>query len=241
MSSPRPSSSAKVPAHLGETDLSALGALLAEPARAKILLALADGRALAASVLAREAGVAPSTATHHLTRLVQGGMVTAQVRGRHRYFQLAGPHIAELIEAVARVAPTQPVTSLRAGTRAHSIRYARHCYDHLAGRLGVAVSDALERRGLLTRDGDHGVYTVTELGPRVLARLGIGVRAGDTARSCLDWTEQRPHVAGPLGSALLCRLLELEWLVPDPDTRALHISETGRDQLQLLGVELPRP
>jgi DNA-binding transcriptional ArsR family regulator len=227
------------PTLVGDSDLSAVGALLAEPTRAKVLLALADGRSLAASVLAAEAGVAPSTATHHLTRLLEGGLITVQVRGRHRYFSLAGPHIAELIEAIARVAPMQQVTSLREGTRAHSIRYARRCYDHLAGRLGVAVSDAFERNTLLIRSGDPGIYTVTDHGARAFADLGVAARAGEIARCCLDWTEQRPHIAGPLGRTLLSRLLELDWLLPDRRTRALRISDRGNQELRRLGIELP--
>ena len=140
----------------GDTDLAAVGALLAEPARARVLLALADGRSLAAGVLATEAGVAPSTASHHLARLVDAGLISVVTRGRHRYFTLAGPHVGELIEAVARVAPAQPITSLRQGTRAHAVRHARRCYDHLAGRLGVAVADALQEQGALVAIDDAG-------------------------------------------------------------------------------------
>jgi DNA-binding transcriptional ArsR family regulator len=202
----------------GETNIAAVGALLAEPARAKVLLALADGRSLAASVLAAEAGVTASTASHHLARLLDAGLVTASARGRHRYYSLAGPQVAELIEAVARVAPPQPVTSLREGTHAHAVRYARRCYDHLAGRVGVAVADALA-------DGRAS-----------LAEIGVGECE---MRSCLDWTEQRPHVAGPLGRALLARFLELGWLEPAPRGRALRVTDAGGEGLRGLGVELP--
>jgi DNA-binding transcriptional ArsR family regulator len=217
----------------GDADLAAIGALLAEPARARVLLALGDGRSLPAGMLAAEAGVAASTATHHLGRLVDGGLVTVATRGRHRYFTLAGPHVAELLEAVARVAPTQPVTSLREGTRAHALRYARSCYDHLAGRLGVAVTDAL----LIVRDD---TFEVTESGAAKLASVGVSAHVGDTARACVDWTEQRPHVAGPLGQALLCRLLELEWLQRDPHTRAVRLTDAGQARLPAeLGVVIP--
>src|SRR5262249_45026462 len=157
--------------------LAAVGALLAEPARTKVLLALADGRSLPASVLASEAGVAASTASHHLARLTDAGFVSAVTRGRHRYFTLAGPQVAELLEAVARVAPAQPVASLRQGTRAHALRYARRCYDHLAGRLGVAVADALQERGVIVAEGGAG-FTVTEEGAGVLAELEIAARPG---------------------------------------------------------------
>ncbi len=225
---------------IGDTDLAAVGAILAEPARAKVLLALADGRSLAASVLAAEAGVAASTASHHLSRLLDAGLVTVTARGRHRYFRLAGPPVAELIEAVARVAPAQTVTSLRQGTRAHAVRYARHCYDHLAGRLGVAVAEALDGQGFLRTGADASSYTVTPAGAVRLAELGVLIHAGDTGRCCVDWTEQRHHLAGPLGRALLARFLELGWLTPSPKGRALRLTDDGRASLaDRLAVELP--
>jgi DNA-binding transcriptional ArsR family regulator len=205
---------------IADADLASVGAVLAEPARAKVLLALGDGRSLAAGMLAAEAGVAPATASHHLARLVDAGLLVAEPRGRHRYYRLAGPEVGALIEAVARVAPPQPVRSLRQGTRAHAIRYARSCYDHLAGRLGVAVADALE-----------------EDGPRKLEAIGVLPLA---ARPCRDWTEQRDHIAGPLGAALLTRFVELGWLVRDGNTRAVRLTDRGRTELpRTLGVRLP--
>jgi DNA-binding transcriptional ArsR family regulator len=223
----------------GDTDLAAVGALLAEPARAKVLLALGDGRSLPASVLASEAGVAASTASHHLARLADAGLITAATRGRHRYFTLAGPQVADLLEAAARVAPPQPVTSLREGTRAHALRYARRCYDHLAGRLGVAVADALQERGVVVVSDGAG-FVVTDVGADALAELGIATHAGDVARCCLDWTEQRHHVAGNLGQSLLTRVLELDWVTSDARTRALRLTDAGRAGLpQRLGVRLP--
>jgi DNA-binding transcriptional ArsR family regulator len=224
----------------GEADISAVGALLAEPARAQILLALGDGRSLAASVLAVEAGVSASTASHHLARLVDAGLVAVEPRGRHRYFALAGPDVGALIEAVARVAPTRPVTSLRQGTRAHSVRYARSCYDHLAGRVGVALADGLCERGVLERTADAEGFAVTVAGATVLGDLDVRVRSGDIARACLDWTEQRAHVAGPLGRELLARLLDLGWLAREQRTRAIRVTDTGRVALpDRLGIELP--
>src|SRR5436190_1559997 len=137
----------------GDTDLAALGSVLAERSRARMLLALGDGRALPASVLASEAGVAASTASGHLARLVDAGLLDVDVQGRHRYYRLAGPQVAELIETLARVAPTAPVRSLREGTRAHALRAARTCYDHIAGRLGVDIFAALIAGGAV-RGGD---------------------------------------------------------------------------------------
>jgi len=221
----------------GDSDLASVGALLAEPARANVLLALADGRSLPASVLASEAGIAPSTASHHLARLVSGGLLSCVTRGRHRYFALAGPDVAELLEAAARVAPTRPVTSLREGTRAHALRYARRCYDHLAGLVGVAVAEALEARRLLV--ASDSVFTVTAAGVPAFADLGVFADAGETARACRDWTEQRNHIAGPLGRALLFALLERGWLEPELRTRALRLTPAGEDGLGRLSVELP--
>jgi DNA-binding transcriptional ArsR family regulator len=220
---------------IGDTDLAAVGALLAEPARAKVLLALGDGRALPASVLAVEAGVAASTASHHLAKLVDAGLLAVNTRGRHRYFALAGPRVAELIEAVARVAPAQPITSMRQGTRAHAVRYARRCYDHLAGRLGVAVTDALRKQGVLAEG-----YTVTEKGAATLAGLGVAAEPGEVVRGCLDWTEQQDHIAGPVGRSLMTRLLDLGWIVVFPTTRAVRLTDSGRANLpDRLGVQLP--
>lgn len=222
----------------GDADLASVGALLAEPARAKVLLALSDGRALAASMLAAEAGVAPSTASHHLTRLVDGGLISVVTRGRHRYYALAGPNVADLLEAVARVAPAQPVRSLREGTRAHALRYARRCYDHLAGRLGVALADALERQGFVAVT--DAAYTVTDVGAEQLGGLGFELSAGDAARACRDWTEQRSHLAGAVGRSLLTGLLERGWLERDAKSRALRVTEAGAVALPaVLGVALP--
>jgi DNA-binding transcriptional ArsR family regulator len=217
----------------GDADIAAIGAALAEPARAKILLALGDGRSLAASMLAMGAGVAASTASHHLARLVEAGLIVVEPRGRHRRYALAGPAVGELIEAVARVAPPQPVMSLRQGTRAHAVRYARRCYDHLAGRLGVAVADSIvELRG--------ETFVVSRAGARRLAAIGVDAAAADLARPCLDWTEDRHHVAGVLGRDLLSRLVELGWVTRDAKTRAIRVTDAGRDGFPAaFGVPLP--
>jgi DNA-binding transcriptional ArsR family regulator len=226
------------PQPAGDADLASVGALLAEPARAKVLLALSDGRSLPASMLAAEAGVAASTTSHHLARLVDGGLINVAARGRHRYYSLAGPDVAELLEAAARVAPPRPITSLREGTRAHALRYARRCYDHLAGRLGVAVAESLQRRGFVV--ASDAAYTVTDAGARRLTELGFAVLAGEESRTCRDWTEQRAHVAGPLGRTLLTGMLDRGWLVRDARTRALRLSPDGQAGLTAdFGVALP--
>jgi DNA-binding transcriptional ArsR family regulator len=245
----------------GDTDLAALGAVLAEPARAQMLLALGDGRALAASVLAAEAGVAPSTASGHLSRLVGAGLISVLPQGRHRYYRLAGPEVGELIEMLARVAPAAPVRSLRQGTRAEAVRTARTCYDHLAGRLGVNLFAALLAAGHVTGgDGTHDPmrahddrlsapgkdvdYRLTASGRDALGELGVAVprprgEAGVALRYCVDWSEQRHHLGGAVGRALTARLLELRWLRRADAGRAVFVTSRGRRELPRLGVELP--
>jgi len=215
---------------VGEANIAAVGSLLADRARARVLLALADGRSLPATMLAAEAGVSRSTASHHLGRLLDFGLVRVESIGRYRYFALAGKDVADLIEAAARIAPLEPVTSLRQGTRAHAIRYARSCYDHLAGRLGVAVANSLcDDRFCLTDDGVDR-----------LARLDIPAGVGDQARACGDWTERRDHIAWELGRRLLHHMLEHDWLVRDRKSRAVRVTPQGAVELpQRLGIQLP--
>jgi DNA-binding transcriptional ArsR family regulator len=245
----------------GDTDLARAGALIGDPGRANVLRALADGRELPASVLADEAGVAPSTASVHLGKLVDGGLVVAERRGRHRYFRLAGPDVARALEALARIAPPAPVRSLREGTKAHAVRAARTCYDHLAGRLGVAIMSGLVAEGMLTGgDGHHRRsraradrpaaggrdldYRLTDSGAARLRELGVdvdGALAGPRTpiRYCVDWSEQEHHLSGALGAALAARLFELRWVRRLPRTRAVLVTDDGRAGLaQRLGVTL---
>ncbi len=246
----------------GDADLAALGAVLAEPARTRILLALADGRALPASVLAAEAGIAASTASGHLSRLLDSGLVAVRQQGRHRYYELAGPQIGEMIETLARLAPAAPVRSLREGTRAHALRRARTCYDHLAGRLGVAVLGALIEQRLVTGgDGRHHPerasrdrlsgpgrdvhYELTPAGGARLSTLGVSLpadardgRNGIPLRYCVDWTEQAHHLSGAVGRALANWMLEQGWLERLPRSRALRITDAGTRGLSgELGVD----
>lgn len=236
--------------HEGDADLAQVAALIGDPARARVLQALGDGRELAASVLAHEAGVAASTASAHLGKLVDGGLVAAERRGRHRYFRLASPEVAHALEALARIAPTAPVRSLREGTKAHAIRLARTCYDHLAGRVGVALMAGLIETGAITggdgrydrrrANGDRPSapgrdldYRLSDAGARRLADLGVDVEralAGPRApiRYCVDWSEQDHHLAGGLGAALTARLFDLRWVERLPRTRAVLLTDEGR-------------
>jgi DNA-binding transcriptional ArsR family regulator len=238
----------------GDADIAAVGALLGDRARTRILSALGDGRALAASVLAVEAGVAASTASEHLARLVGGGLLACERHGRHRYYRLAGPDVARLLEAMARLAPPEPVTSLRQGTRAHALRVARSCYDHLAGQVGTGLMAAMIDGGLI--EGGDGVYrpraagrdrlsaagrdvdyVLTGRGADVLSGLGVdldGAAASRRAfvRYCVDWSEQRHHLAGALGAALHDRLLELGWVRRQPRGRAVWLTPAGAGGLE---------
>lgn len=210
----------------GDADLAAAAAVVAEPARARMLVALGDGRELPASVLASEAGVAASTASEHLGKLVASGFLSVEQNGRRRNFRIAGAEINDVLEALARVAPPQPVLSLRQATRAEALRLARTCYDHLAGKLGTALMDALLERDVL----DDG--RITESGHALLSAIGVDLESvpgrRPTVRYCLDWSEQRHHAGGKLGKALADRFFELGWVERAETGRALRVTDAGK-------------
>lgn len=217
--------------------LAEVAALFGDPTRAGMLLSLWDGRALPAGTLARLADVSASTASGHLTRLVAGGLLVVEPSGRERRYRLAGPPVAQALESLAHVLPAAPDHANRATP---ALRHARLCYDHLAGRLGVAVADALVARGVLAWRGD--ALETTASGRRWLGRFDIelGALTGSRRpllRPCLDWTERREHLGGALGAALASQLLERDWVRRGHHTRALTITNAGRLGLRrLLGV-----
>lgn len=234
----------------GDGDIASAAAHVADRTRARILVALADGRSLAASVLAAEAGVSPRAANVQLARLRDAGLVAVERSGRHRYHRLASEHAAAVLEALTQIAPVSPVRSLRQGTRAARLRTARSCYDHLAGRLGVRVTQALIDVGVLVprdgvadtrrRPGDQlgrpsaaHPYALGDDGAATLAALGVdpeALTAGSRRpllRVCMDWSEQRHHVAGALGAALLDAFLAAGWVVRIPGERALRVTAPG--------------
>jgi len=224
----------------GEADIAAAAALLAEPARAVLVVALTEHEALPASALAAHAGIAPSTASEHLRRLVDGGFVVAKKNGRHRYFSLADPAVAEAVEALAIVAPQPPVRSLREATRSELIREARTCYDHLAGRLGVALAAALERREVVVRR--NGGYELARGAEALCAELEIGLaeleaQRRPVVRGCLDWSERELHVAGAFGAAIATRLFELGWIRRREGNRSVEVTDE-RSLAAELGVQL---
>jgi DNA-binding transcriptional ArsR family regulator len=219
---------------IADADLASIGSLLADDARALMLLALLGGDAISAGELARLAGVSPSGATAHLRRLRDGGLVTDEVDGRHRFFRLRDAELAEALEALARVAPPRAARTLRQSQAAQALKHARTCYDHLAGELGVALTDALVDRRLIAR-GD-GCFSVSPAGASWLAELGVDVgelaRERRTfARACLDWSERRPHVAGSLGAALAGVFFARGWVRRLPGGRAVSVTPAGRSWL----------
>lgn len=211
--------------------LAELASVLADRTRAAILLALLDGRAWTAGELARHAGVAPSTVSGHLARLADARFVTYSSQGRHRYVRITDPEVAELLEHLtSRLdTPTPKVTSLRASNRRRALAAARTCYDHLAGRLGVAVADAMIREKLVSV-GDHPALTAD--GERWFADLGVDLGAlrrkrRPILRECIDWTERRPHLAGSAAAGLRETVASKAWVVRVGDTRGLRITDEG--------------
>jgi DNA-binding transcriptional ArsR family regulator len=218
--------------------LSLTANLLGDPGRAAMVLSLMDGLALPAGELASIANVAPQTASGHLARLIDGGLLSMERQGRHRYYRLSSPEVAHAIEALL-VLTAQPKSRERTGTThmvtAGSLAHARTCYAHLAGWLGVQIAEELERRALLRVSGPKH-YTVTAPGRTWFESLGIEIPEGTRspnklARRCLDWTERRHHLAGTLGSAMYKRLLELRWVVPIRGTRAVRVTLEGKSRL----------
>ncbi|MFC9129578.1 ArsR/SmtB family transcription factor [Streptomyces sp. NPDC057099] len=224
------------------TGLARLAGLFADETRAACLLALLDGRAWTASELARHAGVAASTLSEHLSRLVAGGLLTEERQGRHRYVRLADARVAQLLEDLAaQVAPGTAAVrprSLRESSAGSAMARGRTCYDHLAGRLGIAVTDALTARGLLEQEAG---FALTDTGLAWFASAGIGLeRRGrrPLARACLDWTERRPHLAGVAGAALCRHALDTGWCVRIGSERAVKVTAAGERALfELLGVQ----
>lgn len=223
-------------------DLASLAALLADETRAAICLALLDGRAWTAGELAAHARVAPSTATAHLHRLVNGGLLVERRQGRHRYVQLADPTVAQLIEDLAgRVTRRpDPPRGLRAVTASEALRRGRTCYDHLAGRLGVAVTDAMTGAGLLDVSGGFALTASGRAwltGPVEIRAEQLRPGGRPLVRGCLDWTERRQHLAGRAGAALCTAFLDRGWVVRIGSGRAVRLTSSGEAALRdLLGL-----
>jgi DNA-binding transcriptional ArsR family regulator len=215
-----------------------VAALAGDPARAGMLHALMDGRALTASELARAAGITPQTASGHLGRLAVAGLLVVEKQGRHRYHRLASPAVAHMLESIMQVAAGEGTNRPRlvVGPRDAALRAARTCYNHLAGRLGVALADALVEGGRIELASDGGM--VTDAGIRFFSRIGIdldSVISGSGRRSvrvlcrpCLDWSERRLHIAGTIGAALCTHSLGKGWIRRNDGTRAVTITPRGQ-------------
>jgi DNA-binding transcriptional ArsR family regulator len=224
-----------------QVDLAAGASAIADPARAAMLDALLDGEPRAAGALAREAGIAASTASHHLGRLLDAGLIVVEPDGRRRAYRLARPEVARALEALALISPPRTPTTLRRHTRAQAERAARTCYDHLAGVLGVAVCDALIAAGAIAPDGERA-YALGPGADEAFGALGVELPPRGRrvyARPCVDWSERRPHLAGALGAAVAGTLLSRGWVTRVRGTRALLVTDEGREGLRgALALEL---
>src|SRR3954469_25190137 len=216
----------------GEADLAAIGTLLADRTRATILLTLLHGGLTPASQLAARAGVSRSLASMHLSKLVDGGMLAVEPRGRQRLYRLASQRIADALEVLILLAPSVPVSSLRAAHERDDLRRGRLCYDHLAGRAGVVLTEGLVARGLLTAG-----YDVTPAGHVAFKAIGIDAAAlaagtRPLTRSCLDWSERRDHLAGSLGAAVTAELIRRGWLATREASRVVTVTAAGEAALR---------
>lgn len=218
-----------------------IGLVVGEPARAAMLVALMDGRALTAGELARAAGVTPQTASSHLARLTEAALLKAEKQGRHRYHRLAAPEIARMLEGIMQIASKTeaPARRIATGPRDAAMRRARTCYDHLAGRLGVAISDALIDRGAVELGdeagllSDRGVAFLDDIGVDLAAMTsGRRVAARAFCRPCLDWSERRPHLAGRVGAAICGHFFDRKFIRRIDDSRALTVTRKGEQALR---------
>lgn len=213
-------------------DIAIVASLMGDPARANMVLALMSGHALSAADLAREGGVTPSTATGHLNKLVSAGLLSVRKQGRHRYFRLAEPDVAQAIEALIAVAARAGHLRTRPGPKDEAMRHARSCYDHLAGRIAVDLFGHWLAAGILC--WRQGMIHLTRKGRAFLAERGIDLAALEAGkrplcRSCMDWSERRHHLAGMLGAEVLARAVSQGWAVREPRLRMVSFSRRGEE------------
>lgn len=217
-------------------DIARIAALIGDPARANILTALMSGKALTASELAGEAGVSASTASSHLGRLLEGGLVKEARQGRHKYFALAGEDVAQVLEVLMGFAAGQGHLRTRTGPKDAQLREPRVCYNHLAGARGIQLYDSLFARGFMMLDGDDP--RLTEAGEGFVRDLGVDFdhlvkSRAPVCRTCLDWSARRPHLAGSLGRALLKRFEMMGWAHRVRDTRIISFTSEGLRQFNM--------
>jgi DNA-binding transcriptional ArsR family regulator len=221
-------------------DIAMIAALVGDPARANMLTALMTGRALTATELAHQAGITPQTASSHLSKLEAGGLIAQEKQGRHRYYRLADPDVAGVLEGLSGLAARAGHMRVRTGPKDPALRRARICYDHLAGDLGVQMLDSMKRQKLV-RQLQHDIKLTPE-GARFMAKT-LQIDAETLAhprrplcKACLDWSERRHHLAGTLGAAMMTRFTELKWAARDstPGSRVVHFSRTGEKRFAAL-------
>jgi DNA-binding transcriptional ArsR family regulator len=216
-------------------DLGSIAVLIGDPIRANILWALLDGRAYTASELAVTVDTTPQNLSMHLSKLIKADLLSVETQGRHRYYAFSRPEVAYAVESLAGLLPAKPKEA--AVKEDPPIRTCRTCYDHLAGRVGVALAETLVKQRLLDRVGNN--FNPTPKGIRWFNELGIDCEAlkeqrRSFARACLDWTERRPHLAGSLGAAILQKMFDDNWLRRMPNTRAVLVTPKGRKALSEL-------
>lgn len=230
---------------MSDPELHTVAALMGDPSRATMLLHLMGGRQVPASDLARAARISPATASEHLAKLVAGGLIQGRRHGRHRYYTLANPEVARVVEGLLSLAPAEPVRSLRGSARQTQLRAARTCYDHLAGILGMHITEALMAYEWLSFDPTQDAMTLTDAGWEQAARWGWNLdsrRRMPVVRPCLDWSERRYHVAGQVGRAMATWLFDQGWITRGSADRLVLVTETGRHALaEHFGLEWPPP
>ncbi len=230
---------------MNTNDMARIGSLLGEPARAAMLLALMDGRSLTANELATAGNVSPQTTSRHLAQMVEAGLMSVEPCGRHRYHRLASSEVAKVLEGIMQIAGEPPVRrTVVTGPRDESMRMARMCYDHIAGRLGLAIAERLLADQVIEFDGDRG--QVMGRAGEVLQRWGLLLKPDQLrpshglpyCRPCMDWSERKMHVAGRLGAMICAHCLEQGWLERKTGSRTLSISAAGAITFrELLGLE----
>ncbi|WP_152395611.1 ArsR/SmtB family transcription factor [Paenibacillus guangzhouensis] len=213
--------------------------LIGDPTRAAMLDALMGGHALPAGELAYIARVTPQTASSHLSKLMKGNLIAVEQHGRHRYYRLASQEVAELMEMISAMSPPVQIRSLRQSQEMEKVRHARTCYDHLAGKLGVALTQALIAKGYVAIRSETE-FDITEQGDEHFQSIGLDlttmkVNRRSFAKRCLDWSERVHHIGGFLGAVITKHLFELKWIVRmDSGSRAVRLTEEGRAKLHAL-------
>ncbi|MEM8581045.1 MAG: winged helix-turn-helix domain-containing protein [Pseudomonadota bacterium] len=218
-------------------DIAHIAALIGDPARANMLTALMSGKALTVSELAEEAGVTIQTASSHLSKLDEGGLLRPRKQGRHKYFSLVSDEVAHVLEGLMGLAAGSGYLRKRTGPRDAELRQARVCYNHLAGDMGTQMFDSLMAQGHLVLDGEE--LKLTDSGAAFASEFEIDVEGlrkarAPVCRECLDWSERRSHLAGSLGRAFLNRFEELAWTKRDQKTRVVTFSRNGAEEFKKL-------